>query len=251
MGHVELHFHLLHGVDDGPSDLASSLELARAAIADGTDTVVATPHVRSDLGVTDAHELRDRVQELRGELMAAGVGLEIRCGAELGHDIVGQLGQDELDLLAQGPAGARWLLVETPFEGIGPDFHAATTELRERGFGVVVAHPERSADAELDDARGLRRELAAGARAQLNAQSLTGEHGEGAQRAAWELIEGALVSVVASDAHGPTRPPSLSLAEKALVDGGVTPWRARAMIDAGPRRLLKRGIAPRGVAQAA
>jgi protein-tyrosine phosphatase len=245
MGHVELHFHLLHGVDDGPSDLASSLELARAALADGTDTVVATPHVRSDLGLTDARELDERVRELRGELTAAGLELEIRCGAELGHDIVGRLGQDELDLLAQGPAGARWVLVETPFEGMGPDFHAATTELRERGFGVVVAHPERSADAELDGARGLRRELAAGARAQLNAQSLTGEHGEGAQRAAWELLDDGLVSVVASDAHGPTRPPSLSSAEQALVDGGVTPWRASAMIDAGPRRLLKRGIAPR------
>jgi protein-tyrosine phosphatase len=244
MGHVELHFHLLHGVDDGPSDLASSLELARAALADGTDTVVATPHVRSDLGVTDARELRERVRELRGELTAAGVALEVRCGAELGHEIVGQLGHDELDLLAQGPAGARWLLVETPFEGIGPDFHAATNELRERGFGVVVAHPERSADAELDGARGLRRELAAGARAQLNAQSLTGEHGEGAQRAAWELIEDRLVSVVASDAHGPTRPPSLSSAEQALVDGGLTPARASRMIDTAPRRLLERGIAP-------
>jgi protein-tyrosine phosphatase len=244
MGHVELHFHLLHGVDDGPSDLASSLELARAALADGTDTVVATPHVRSDLGVTDARELRERVRELRAELTAAGVALKVRCGAELGHDIVGELGHDELDLLAQGPAGARWLLVEMPFEGVGPDFHAATTELRERGFGVVVAHPERSADAELDGARGLRRELAAGARAQLNAQSLTGEHGESAQRAAWELIEDGLVSVVASDAHGPTRPPSLSSAEQALVGGGLTPARASRMIDAGPRRLLEWGIAP-------
>jgi protein-tyrosine phosphatase len=245
MGHVELHFHLLHGVDDGPADLEASLQLAWAAVADGTDTVVATPHVRSDLGVTDARDLRSRVRELRAGLTAAGVGLEVRCGAELGHDIVGELDRDELDLLAQGPVGARWLLVETPFEGVGPDFHAATTELRERGFGIVVAHPERSADAELDGARGLRRELAAGARAQLNAQSLTGEHGEGAKRAAWELIEAGLVSVVASDAHGPTRPPSLSSAERALVDGGLAPARASAMIDAGPRRLLERGIAPR------
>jgi protein-tyrosine phosphatase len=245
MGHVELHFHLLHGVDDGPADLDCSLELARAALADGTDTVVATPHVRSDLGITDAHELRERVHELRGELTAAGVAVGIRCGAELGHDIVGQLGQEELELLAQGPAGARWLLVETPFEGIGEDFHAATTELRERGFGVVVAHPERSADAELDGARGLRRELVAGALAQLNAQSLTGEHGEGAHRAAWDLLEDGLVSVVASDAHGPTRPPSLSPAHAALVDGGLAPGAASAMIDAGPRRLLERGIAPR------
>ena len=62
---------------------------------------------------------------------------------------------ERLDLLAQGPPGARWLLVETPFECVGGAFHAATDELRERGFGVLIAHPERSADAALNDAAGL------------------------------------------------------------------------------------------------
>ena len=93
---------------------------------------------------------------------------------------------------------------------MGEDFHAATGELRDRGFGVVIAHPERSADAALDGSAGLRRELAAGSLAQVNAQSITGAHGADARRAALELIAEGLVSVVASDAHGPTRPPLLS-----------------------------------------
>src|SRR5215210_3140463 len=79
---AEVHFHLLPGVDDGPAELADSVELARAAVADGTDTVVATPHVRSDF-VTDVLQLRERVAEVRRALAAAGVSLAVACGGEL------------------------------------------------------------------------------------------------------------------------------------------------------------------------
>jgi len=241
---VDLHFHLLPGVDDGPADLAASFELARAALAEATATVVATPHVRTDLGLTDAWEIRDRVRGLRAELAAARIPLEVRCGGELGHDVVFAMTQEELDLLAQGPPGARWLLVETPFEGCGEDFHAATDELRRRGFGVLVAHPERSADAELDSVAGLRRELACGSLAQVNALSLTGAHGDGARAAAWELLAEGCVAVVSSDAHGPTRPPALRLAHRALLDGGLPRARADALTVLRPRALLEGGIRP-------
>jgi protein-tyrosine phosphatase len=247
---ADLHFHLLPGVDDGPADLSASLELARAALAEGTGTVVATPHVRPDLGLTDACDIDARVRELRGRLAAARVPLEVRCGGELGHEMVFRLRQWELDLLAQGPPGGRWVLVETPFDGIGEDFHAATAELRERGFGVLIAHPERSADAALDGAAGLRRELAAGSLAQLNALSLTGGHGEDARRAAWALLADGLVAVVASDAHGPTRPPALCVARRALLEGGLAPATAKALVGSEPREMLARGMR-RGSAVAA
>jgi protein-tyrosine phosphatase len=245
MRYADVHFHLLPGVDDGPEDLEASLELARAAVADGTGTVVATPHVRHDLGLTDAAEIRDRVRELRASLAAANLPLEVRCGGELGHEVVERLGQSELELLAQGPPGARWLLVEPPFHGIGEDFHAATAELRQRGFAVLVAHPERSADATLDGARGLRRELEAGSLAQVNALSLTGGHGDDARAAAWHLVDEGLVTVVASDAHGPSRPPALRLAHRTLVEGGVAAPAADALVGKAPRDLLRRGIRTR------
>jgi protein-tyrosine phosphatase len=239
---VDLHFHLLPGVDDGPSDLEESLELARAALHAGTGTVVATPHVRTDLGTTDARDIADRVHELRSALAAARIPLTIAAGGELGHEMAFLLDREELDLLAQGPAGARWLLVETPFHGIGEDFHAATAALRALGFGVLVAHPERSADAAIGDTTGLRRELAAGSMAQLNALSLTGGHGEDARRAAWELLDLDLIDVAASDAHGPTRPPALRIAYETLLDGGLAPAAANALVVAAPRDLLARGM---------
>jgi protein-tyrosine phosphatase len=240
---VDLHFHLLPGVDDGPATLADSLELAAAAVAAGTGTIVVTPHVRGDF-ITDIRDLPARVHALRQALAAERIPLELRCGAELGHDMVGRLGQRELQRVAQGPPRARWLLMEAPFERIGADFHAAADELRERGFGIVVAHPERSADASLDGAAGLRRELALGACAQLNALSLDGRHGAEAEDAAHRLIAEGLAGIVASDAHGPTRPPAMRLAHEALVEGGLGPATATAVVGSEPRQLLARGLQP-------
>jgi protein-tyrosine phosphatase len=242
MTRADLHFHLLPGVDDGPADFSDSLELARGAVAEGTSTIASTPHVRFDLGITDATEIRRRTCELRARLGAFDLPLEVECGGELGHEVIATMRQHELDMLAHGPPGARWLLVETPFEGVGRDFHAAADELRDRGFGVLLAHPERSADAALDGFAGLRRELGAGSRAQLNAGSLTGHHGEDALAAAWALIRAGLVAAIASDAHGPTRPPALSAARRALVDGGLSRPAADRLVRSGPRRLLESGI---------
>jgi protein-tyrosine phosphatase len=240
-GLADLHFHLLPGVDDGPNDVGDSLQLAATAVAEGTRTVVATPHVRLDF-VTDVLGLAERVRRLRATLLDAGIVLRVRCGAELGHDIVPRLSRRELDVVAVGPPGARWVLLEAPFAGFGEDFHAAADELRRLGFGVLIAHPERSADAEIDGSAGLLRELRAGSLAQVNALSLTGEHGTAAEAAAFRLIGDGRVSVVASDAHGPSRPPALIRAHDRLLERGVASAAASALVHSGPRRLLARGI---------
>jgi tyrosine-protein phosphatase YwqE len=78
--------------------------------------------------------------------------------------------------------------------------------------------------------------------AQLNALSLTGGHGHDARRSAWELIHLGLVDLVASDAHGPSRPPALRMAHETLLDGGLAPASAHALVAAAPRDLLARGM---------
>ena len=241
MSGIELHFHALPGLDDGPDTLDGSLALLCGAAAEGTGTVVATPHVRGDF-VTDVSDLGDRVGELQSAVDAAGLPVHLHPGGELGHDMVGRLSQAELETIAQGPPNARWLLVESPFEPIGEDFHAATDELRDRGFGVVIAHPERSADAIVYGAEGLRREVERGAVAQVNAQSITGAHGPAAREAAFALIEEGLLHVVSSDAHGPTRPAMLGEALAHLLEGGVPPAVCESLAGRCPRRLLARGV---------
>jgi protein-tyrosine phosphatase len=243
-GAAELHFHLLPGVDDGPADMADTLELAREAVADGTSIVVATPHVRPGQ-VEDTLALPGRVAEVRAALADAAIPLEVHCGGELDWTLVGTLGQHELQTIAHGPATARWLLVEAPFEGMLEQFHAAMDELRERSFGILIAHPERTADALLDGGAGLRRELAAGAMAQVNAMSIAGAHGADVQAAAHALLADGVVAAIASDAHGPTRPPALALARAALRELDAAGDVARALTCSGPRQLLARGIPQR------
>lgn len=240
---TDIHFHLLPGVNDGPATLADSIDLARAAVHDHTRTVVATPHVRSDF-VTDVVGLRDVLRDVKAALARAAVPVSVLSGAELGYDMVGRLSQRELEAIAQGPPQRRWLLVETPFTGIGADVNAATDELRERGFGVVLAHPERGAGLLDSNCAGLHHELAAGSGLQVNALSLAGRHGEAARRAALRLTDLGLVTAVASDAHGGARRPALTLAYGLLVDAGVAPGTARGLIDVGPSRLMARGLEP-------
>jgi protein-tyrosine phosphatase len=142
---VELHFHLLPGIDDGPSSTPESVELAAAAVADGTRLVLATPHVHP-AHVTDPGAIGERVRELSHRLAAEHVELEVRAGGELSHLMVGRLSQDELDLIAQGPAARRWVLLETPFEGAEKDFAEAANELRESATAVIAsdAHGRRA-----------------------------------------------------------------------------------------------------------
>jgi protein-tyrosine phosphatase len=239
MERVELHFHLLPGVDDGPVDLASALDLARAAVADGTGLVVCTPHAH----MIDVAELPDRVRQLRSALAAAGIDLEIRAGAELSWDHVAMFDGRSLEAVAQGPPGGRWILLEAPLPGTGDldDFEPAAQELRDRGYGLLVGHPERS-PAMNGDPGAVDRVLAAGDRVQLNASSLVGYHGSAARAAGLELARSGRINVLASDAHQPRdRGPVLGPAVEILREHGVDD--AERFASTEPRALLERGIA--------
>src|SRR5947209_8813077 len=176
MKRVDIHFHMIPGVDDGPSTTDGSIALAEAAAAEGTGTIVATPHVREE-HATDVFDLVERMRELRDQVRGAGVDVDLRLGAELAHTMVARLPQRELETIALGPPGWRWLLVESPLDGFGPDFSAATDELRDRGFAVVLAHPERVGGDVAARETAIARELERGTVLQLNAWSIAGRHG--------------------------------------------------------------------------
>ncbi len=240
---AELHFHLLPEVDDGPVDLDDAVELARLAVADGTSVVTVTPHVRDLLALGILAEVPARVREVQNALNAAGVPLDLQAGAELAHDDVPALSDRALDMIAHGPRGRRWVLIEAPLFGDAAGFLAATAELRARGFGTLIGHPERCDELmEMDGA--VDRELAAGALLQVNASSLTGRHGADAERWGIELLRSGQASVIASDAHRATRPPQLSAALDVLAAAGMAASELESYVSATPRALLQHGIAP-------
>ena len=243
MDRVELHFHLLPGVDDGPPDLATALELAREAVRDGTRLVTCTPHA----AFVDVAEIPARVRQLQGALGEAGVDLEVRAGAELAWDDVPGLGGAELETVAQGPPDRRWLLLEAPLPGTGTldGLQQSAQELRDRGFGLLIGHPERS-PALTATPGAAERLIASGDRLQVNASSLTGYHGAAARAAALELVGAGHASVIASDAHRPgERAPSLSPAVAVLRRHGTPAAQAEQLVSAAPRALLEQGLSPR------
>jgi protein-tyrosine phosphatase len=239
MSYSEIHFHILDGVDDGPATLDESVALARLALADGTRTIVATPHVHR-LHVTDPVEIAERVARLNDRLRRDRVPVDVLAGGELAHDMVARLDQRRLESIAQGPHGRRWVLLEAAFEGLDESYTEAADELRERGFAVVVAHPERAAQSRHTD-EVLAHELAAGSALQLTAWSLTGQYGDAVRALALRLLRSTSVAVIASDAHGLYRRPALRLALAGVAAvGEANPAR---FAGTKPRALLNRGLA--------
>jgi protein-tyrosine phosphatase len=232
---TELHFHLLPAVDDGPPDDPAAVALALAAVKDGTARIVVTPHVRA----LELSRLPDHVQRLRGLLERCEVPLAVVCGGEVSPDDVEHLDDTELELIAHGPPGRRWVLLEAPLGPCRPDLEAARAELRQRGFQVLIGHPERSPGLELPM---MRRQVAEGAVLQINSSSLVGRHGARSMRTALEVASSGLPFVLASDAHRLSRPPTLSDGALALERAGVDAGTIRFAVDAGPERLLTEGL---------
>ena len=232
---TELHTHLLPGVDDGPADEAEALALARLAVADGTGTVVATPHVST----IRIETLPDRVERLASALQDAGIPLEVLPGGELSASDVAGADEAELEAIAQGPPDARWLLLEAPLTFGTPGLPAAAEELRERGYDVLIGHPERAATFSLDE---LRRHVRRGSVLQVNASSLTGRHGARARQHGLAIVTSGLPFVLASDAHSPERPPLLSEGALELSAAGLDAHAVHTAVDTGPAQLLEEGL---------
>lgn len=202
MGSIDLHTHVLPGVDDGPATLEGSLELARAAAAAGTAVLAATPHVNERRFIEPA-AIPPAVTALNRHLADAGIAIEVVPGGEIALARVLDLGDAELTGLGLG--GGPWLLLESPFTATG-DFEALIFDVLSHGHPVLLAHPERCAAFQREPAR-LTRLVESGVLVQLTAGALTGAFGSRVRDFSLQLLRDDLVHVVASDAHDASRRP--------------------------------------------
>jgi protein-tyrosine phosphatase len=218
---IDLHCHILPGIDDGPPTLDDALALARAQVDAGVRTVIATPHVTWDLPRNDAATIRAAVDELSAQLRAAEIDLDVRAGAELAITRAAELDDDELRALAIG--GGPWLLVESPLTTGATGFDAILSHLQMRGHRLVLAHPERC-PAFQRDPELLSRLVHGGMLTSLTAGAFVGRFGETVRRFALGLVREGLVHTVASDAHDVTRRPPGIAGE--LDEAGLGEWHA-------------------------
>ena len=227
---IDLHSHILAGLDDGPRTWEESLELARGAVAAGVTAMAATPHVREDYPTT-AEEMEGGVAEVRVRLQEAGIPLQVLPGGEIAVEELDRRSPDVLRRFGLGGNPA-YLLVETPYHGLPLDFEARLFRLRALGITPVVAHPERNSDLRHDRAL-LGRIVSAGALLQVTAESLTGGAGSRTRDAAHRLVGSGLAQCVASDSHGPQiRRAGLESVSAELGDPALAEWLTREVPEA-------------------
>ena len=200
------------------------MALARAALAAGTDTLVATPHVSWDWPQNTAATIAAALTVLRGELETRRLELRVLQGAEVALTRAFDLPDRELAALTLG--GGPWLLVEAPHaRGVSAVEHMLMA-LAQRGRRILLAHVERC-PAFVDDADLLSRLVGQGMLASVTAGSLTGRFGRHARAAAKRFIASGLVHNVASDAHDcDARPPELLRALETEGLGVQASWLA-------------------------
>jgi protein-tyrosine phosphatase len=228
---IDLHCHILPGVDDGPADLEGSLAMAREHVARGTRTVIATPHVSWDYPTTP-DEIETGVATLNAALREEGIELEVLAGAEVALTRAVDLTAEQLSRLRLGDGP--WLLLEAPISVDSPGVEGLVGIVQSRGVRVLLAHPERCASFHTDPDL-LARLVAGGCLAQVTANALTGFFGRTVQASARRYVDAGLVHVVSSDSHDAThRSPGLVHEMDEAGYGPLTEWMGEQV----PRSLL-------------
>jgi protein-tyrosine phosphatase len=215
MARVDIHAHILPGLDDGPVTVEESLAMARMAARDGTDTIVATPHYRDmELERQSPRMVRDLADTLNAALRSDSAQRNAPS-VRIFTGMTNRLDTLLPDLVEAESAitlnRTRFLLVEPPFNRAPAYIEDVIGRLLTQRLVPVLAHPERNIEFQRRPKR-LQGLVDEGVVVQIAAGSLTGQNGPGARRAAEQFIRRGIAHVVASEMHavGPPRPPGLS-----------------------------------------
>lgn len=232
---IDLHCHILPGVDDGALDMRDSVALARQAVNDGIERVCATPHIRHDHDVR-IEEVAGRVEEVNAALAGEGLPLTVLQGGEVAETAVEALSEEELGRVSLG--AGRWILLEPAPGPLGDTLLARVAHLAERGHRALIAHPERHLSADMYER--IAALIAAGALVQATADFFLRERFADGMSA---LAEAGLVHVLSSDAHSSHGGRPLHLREAFE--------RLAAIESVAPHLEWMRDMAPRAIVEGA
>lgn len=245
---IDLHSHILHGIDDGASNIQMALDMARFAAEDGVEVMACTPHFLPGVYDPDPADVVRRVALLNERLMEEGIELALvtGCEAHVRPDMLRQLAAGQILTFHFG----RHVLVEMPPVTLPPNMDRFFLDLIRAGYKPVMAHVERYRWSERA-MPFIQSMVVAGAQMQVTAGSFFGDYGRAAQDLAMRLLDLGLVHIVASDAHDVTkRPPGLSRAfELVKSERGLA--EARQIFLERPEAILLGEATPAQIPQAA
>lgn len=239
---VDLHCHILPGIDDGAETVEEALALARCAVSNGITHLLATPHVHAERYDNDAASVEAVYRRFSQALAEHGIPLQLYMAGEV------RIGSELLLMIPEGriPFMGTWdgrqvMLLEFPHSHIPPGSDKLVKWLLARDILPMIAHPERN-KAAMRDVTVLKPFRDLGCLFQVTAMSVSGDFGEPAQRLAEWLLVNQWVTVLASDAHNlQYRPPNLEpgRAQAAAWIGEEAAWQ---LVRDNPARLL--GLTP-------
>ena len=233
---IDLHSHILPGIDDGARTIEDSIAMARMAVEDGTKVLACTPHLAPPLYVNSGPAIRQAVNALQAELNSNAIPLKLIAGADI------HIASDLQDSLKNGHAltlaDTRYFLLEPPHDVLPPQLVAFARRLQNAGYRPILTHPERlrwiegnyEVITELSDA---------GVVIQLTGASITGLFGRQVKYWSERMLNEGIVDILASDAHD-TKYRTTGLTEaRNAVAGILGPEEARMMVLDRPYHILK------------
>jgi protein-tyrosine phosphatase len=232
---IDLHCHLLPGIDDGATDLEMSLAMARMACHDGIRTIACTPHIYPGLYENNATGIRNAIARLQGELNKRRIPLRLVEGADvhLQPDLIEGIRGGRIPTLAR----SRYLLLEPPHHVAPPGFEASVFQLSVSGYVPVVTHPERLTW--IEDHYAIFERLAqSGVWMQITSGSLTGRFGRRPKYWAERMLDEGLVDILATDSHHPSRRPPLLREGHDAAAARVGAEEAHHMVVTRPKGIL-------------
>jgi protein-tyrosine phosphatase len=236
---IDLHNHLLPGIDDGAADIDASLALARLAVAEGITHLVCTPHIHPGRYENTPDTIAAAKQRFVTALAEARIELQVATAAEVrfGMELMVGIGQQQIPFLGEWE-GRRVLLLEFPHGEIPFGAERLTQWLIDRDIVPMIAHPERNKGIMRTPSR-LKAFLDQGCLTQLTAASVAGYFGERAQEIALQMLAQDCVTILASDAHNTEhRPPLLHGGVEAAAEV-VGEARARALVTEIPWKIAQ------------
>jgi protein-tyrosine phosphatase len=229
---IDIHCHILPGIDDGPADLSESLAMARVAAAAGTRLIIASPHVQEQR--PSPEQIAAGVSSLNEALAEQGIELRVVAGAENAFHLGCEL------LTNYCIADSPYLLIEFPHTHLPASASGVLFELISAGLQPIIVHPERNPGI-IRQPQLLFDLVERGALVQVTAGSLSGDYGPMPCQCARHLLKRGVVDFLASDGHSSTRrPPDLRPGLKVAAKL-IGKDRAKALVCENPQRLLIQG----------
>ncbi|MGG3571826.1 CpsB/CapC family capsule biosynthesis tyrosine phosphatase [Bacillus gobiensis] len=198
---IDIHCHILPGLDDGPEDIDESINMAKTAVSQGIHTIIATPHHKTVTYNNEKESILPLISSLNEELNKENIPLNIFPGQELriNGELIDEFQNDRLLGLNQ----SKYLLVEFPSDHVPRYAEKLLFDLQLAGLTPVIAHPERNKEI-IENPDQLYKLVKNGACTQLTCASITGHFGKKIMKFSNQLIDASLAHFLASDAHNLT-----------------------------------------------